>query len=206
VKGLGEPFARPLLGERQVRRQLAQLRRAPLQFDRAFLKRRADTPALRNVRDERDRLSTIGCGDVIQTDFDRKRRSVPPFTDEVDVRAHRPGTGRAEIGRPMPHVRVPQRGWHQPLDRLTDQFARAPAEHRFERMIRRHDRAPRIDHHDALFGGFQQQAELAIVFLVASRLEHLLGLTARGDVELEPGEPQDLSVGVAVGATPTLNP
>ena len=55
VEGLGELLARVLLGERQVRRHLAQLSRPPFEFDRAFPQRsvavskRHFTASLRSV-------------------------------------------------------------------------------------------------------------------------------------------------------------
>ena len=94
VERLGELFARPLLGERQVRRELTQLRRPVLQFDRPFAKRGGDPPAVGDVRHERNRLSAVGRGDVVQADFDRKARAVPALTDEIDVRTHESRTRR----------------------------------------------------------------------------------------------------------------
>ena len=47
---------------------------------------------------------------------------------------------------------------------------------------------------------------VAIVFLVATRLESILSPAAFGDVHVEPGEPRDSAVGVAVGSAPALDP
>ena len=47
---------------------------------------------------------------------------------------------------------------------------------------------------------------VAIVFLVAARLEGILSPAALGDVQLESGEPRDVAGRVAFGASQTLHP
>ena len=116
------------------------------------------------------------------------------------------GPGAAKYPVRCCDVRVTNGRRHQPLDGLADQLARRPAEHRFEGAIRRHDRRLRIHRDNALRGGLQQQLQFPIALLVTARLERLLGPPALGDVEIEPGEPRDLAVGSAVGASQTLYP
>ena len=60
VKRLGELFARVLLGERQVGRQPAQLRRPVFQFDGSLLKGRLRPLAFGDVRHEGDGVSAAG--------------------------------------------------------------------------------------------------------------------------------------------------
>ena len=66
--------------------------------------------------------------------------------------------------------------------------------------------ALRIHRHDALRGGLEQQPQLAIVFLVAARLERLFSLSPRGDVQLETNESSDRASGFAFDAAEALYP
>src|SRR5262245_22443742 len=106
----------------------------------------------------------------------------------------------------MANVDVSRGERDQPLQRLSDQLSGSPAEHRFERAIRGHDRAVPVHRDDPLRGGFEQQPQLAIARLVPARLELFLDPAALRDVQLEAGEPRHLSVDVAIGAPTTLNP
>ena len=63
-----------------------------------------------------------------------------------------------------------------------------------------------VHRHDALRGGLEQRPQRAIVFLVAPRLPRLLRPLVLVEVEIEPGEPRDVAVGVTVGASPALDP
>ena len=103
---------------------------------------------------------------------------------------------------------VPSRNdrWHQALDRLADQLVGGPAEHHLDRTIRKDDHPARVRRNDALRGGLEQRSQRAIVFLVATRLESILSPAALGDVQVEPSEPRDSAVGVAVGSAPALDP
>jgi hypothetical protein len=117
-----------------------------------------------------------------------KPRAVPAHTDEVQAAATL--------------VPVAKCSWHQPLDPLADQVAGRPAEHGFERMIRGDDHALGVDRHDPLRGGLEQRPKRAIVFRLAVRPPRLLHPAVLVEVEIEPGEPPDIAVGVAVGASP----
>src|SRR5215471_4127214 len=92
VQCLGQLFPRMLFRERKVGRQLTQLDRALLQFDRTFLQRRLGGAAGGDVRDERDRVPTTRRRDVIQTDLERKRRPVLSLTNQIESYPHRTGT------------------------------------------------------------------------------------------------------------------
>ena len=100
-----------LLGERQVRRHLAQLRRPVFQFGRALLQRRRGALAFGDVGHERECASAARRRDVIQADFDRKRGAVLAHADEVQAAAA--------------FVPVAKRRRHQALDRLADQLPAA---------------------------------------------------------------------------------
>ena len=64
----------------------------------------------------------------------------------------------------------------------------------------------RIDGNDALGCGFQQQPQLAVVLLVAPRLNGLLRSAALGHVQFKAGEPRDLASGITIGSTEGLHP
>src|SRR5262245_64224392 len=83
VECFGELFARVLLGERQVRGELAQLSGPAFQFDRSFLKRRRGAPPFRDVRHEREGVSAVRTGNVIEADFDWNRRAVRASSNQV---------------------------------------------------------------------------------------------------------------------------
>ena len=96
--------------------------------------------------------------------------------------------------------------WHQALDRLADQLFGRPAEHPLDRPIREDHRPTRIRRNDALRGGLEQRPERAVVFLVATRLESLLGPAAFGDVQFQAGEPRDVAGSVAIGSSQAVHP
>ena len=192
VQRPGDLLARMVLGERQVPRHLAQLRRPVFQFGRALLKGHCGTLAFGDVGHERECASAARRRNVIDGDFDRKHGPVLADADEV-LAARR--------------VRaVAKHRWHQALDRLADQLFGGPAEHHLDRTIRKDDHPTRVRRNDALRGGLEQRSQRAIVFLVATRLESILSPAALGDVQVEPSEPRDSAVGVAVGSAPALDP
>ena len=88
VQRLGDLLTRVLLGERQVRRHPAQLRGPVFQFDGALLEgRRRALRSVMSVTNAKARPPSR-CGDVIQADFDRKRRSVFPLPDQLQAAVH----------------------------------------------------------------------------------------------------------------------
>ena len=197
VQRLGELFARVLLGERQVGRQPAQLSRPVFQFDRALLKGDRRPLAFSDVRDEGDGVSAPGVGQMIQTDFERKRRPVLPLTDELGVHTRRLGARFGEVPGPMLRVRVTNGRRHEPRDRPANQLPGRPAEHRFEGAIRRRDRSLGIHHDNALRGGLQQQLHFPIALFVAARSKRLLVLPQRrfgaGALDRVPGSFGDVA-------------
>ena len=204
VDRLGELFARVLLGQRQVRRQLAELSRPLFQFGRSLVKDRLGMLARRDVGHERNGPPPAGSVDVIQTHFDWERRPVAPLSREIEVEEHRTRGGKV-LGA-MLGVQITQGRRHQPLDGLANELARRPPEHHFESPVGGHDHALRIHRDDALRGGLQQQAQFAIALLITTHLQRLLDVPALGDVEFEPDEGCDRSVDVAVDASHALDP
>jgi len=138
-------LARVVLGKRQVPRHLAQLRRPVLQFRRALLQRRLGALAFGNVGDECDRAPTTDGRHVIETHFDRKRRAIPAFADQLQAVSHQPRTRRRKVFEPVLDVSVADQRRNQSFDRLADQRIRSPAEHGFKGSIRHHDHALGVD-------------------------------------------------------------
>ena len=192
VQRPGDLLARMVLGERQVPRHPAQLRRPVFQFGRALLKGHRGTLAFGDVGHERECAPAARRRHVIDGDFDRKRGSVLARADEVQA---------ARWARAVAKDRR-----NQALDRLADQLFGGPAEHHLDRTIGKDEHPARVRRHDALRGRLEQRPQRAIVFLVATRLEGILSPAALGDVEFEPREPRDLAGRVAIGSSQTLDP
>jgi hypothetical protein len=161
VQRAGDLFARVVLGQRQVPRHLAQLRRPVFELGGALLQRRRGTLPVGDVGRERDGPAAARRGNVIQAHFDRKGRAVLPFTNQLKTASHWARTRCSEVIGPMCDVPAADRGRQQPLDRGADQLTRRPAEHRFEGTIGHHDRPMPVDQDDALRCGFQQEPKLA---------------------------------------------
>src|SRR5689334_19030806 len=135
------------------------------EFDGSFMQCFSGSLAFTDIGNERDGASSGGRGDVIQTDFNREEGSILPLT--VKVAADQSGMRLAKVSASMVRVTL-TKGWrNQLLDGFADQLFGRPAEHRCQRMIRRHDRTLRVHDNNALSGGFQEQPEFAIAFLVA---------------------------------------
>ena len=73
-------------------------------------------------------------------------------------------------------------------------------------MVRKDERPVRVRRNDALRGGLEQRSQRAIVFLVATRLERILGLRRSVKSRSSPVSRVTLPVGVAIGASPALDP
>jgi hypothetical protein len=148
--------------------------------------------AFGDVGHERERASATPRGYVIDRDFDGKAESILASADEVPA-----ARGARTVAKDR---------WYEALDRLADQLFGGPAEHHLDRTIRRDESPARVRRHDALRGGLEQRSQRAIVFLVATRLESILSPAAFRDVQVEPSEPRDSAVGIAVGSAPALDP
>ena len=120
--------------------------------------------------------------------------------------SNRPRPQRREVSDPVDELAIADQRRNQSFDRLADQRIRGPAKHRFERAIRHHNRTGGVDRDDALGCRFQQEPQLAIVFLVATGLPRLLHAPARRDVEFKTRQPSHLAGGVAIGTSQALHP
>src|SRR5262249_57115661 len=127
VQGFRELRARTLLGERKIGREPAQLRRSTLQFDRSLAQRRGCASPFSHVRHEGNGVPAGTRADVIQADFDRKDRSILPFTDEIAVAAHWTGMRGGEVAGPMAGMCVTEPLLGAPLARLATPFPHTPA-------------------------------------------------------------------------------
>ena len=94
VEGLGELFARVLLGERQVRRHLAQLSRPPFEFDRAFPQR--------SVAVSKRHFSQLAVGDIDGRAYVTIERTVSPVSRHTH--GHGPAVFAVRATKTMLHL------------------------------------------------------------------------------------------------------